>query len=100
MKRLLEGSKNRAVVSVRVCTDAAIPAVAKEAAACVVGCDCVSTDGFFVNKMGTFSLLLAAEHHRIPLYILSDSFKISAHKVAFRGEEGSAEAIVGAHKLA
>ena len=43
----------------------------------VVGADCVSADGFLLNKTGTQPLALCCRERGIPLYVLCDSLKFS-----------------------
>jgi translation initiation factor eIF-2B subunit delta len=43
----------------------------------VVGADCVSADGYLLNKTGTYPLALCCRERGIPLYVLCDSLKFS-----------------------
>lgn len=47
-------------------------------ARCIVtGADCVSADGFVLNKIGTYPLAICARDRGVPLYVLCDSLKFS-----------------------
>ncbi len=47
-------------------------------ARCIVtGADCVSADGFVLNKIGTYPLAICARERGVPLYVLCDSLKFS-----------------------
>ncbi len=56
-------------------TDAAIMLLAKDADCILCGADAVYRD-CFINKTGTFNLLLAAAYVDVPVYLLCDSRKI------------------------
>lgn len=45
--------------------------------ALVVGADCILADGSILNKAGTALLAWAARGHGVPLYVLSETLKIS-----------------------
>ena len=64
---------------VTLCTDAAISAVIARAAvdAVIVGADAVLASGDVVNKTGTRSAALAAQHAGIPVFVVAASDKIS-----------------------
>jgi ribose 1,5-bisphosphate isomerase len=49
-----------------------------QASAVVVGADSVRADGGVVNKVGTYPLALAAQAHRVPVYVLCETMKIAA----------------------
>lgn len=47
-------------------------------ARCIVtGADCVSADGYVLNKIGTHPLAVCARDRGVPLYVLCDSLKFS-----------------------
>ncbi len=44
--------------------------------AVIVGCDGITTNGDFANKVGTINIALAAREARVPLYVVTQSMKI------------------------
>jgi translation initiation factor 2B subunit (eIF-2B alpha/beta/delta family) len=76
---LLDRVSQPSIAKTILCTDAAaanIIAFNKQVSACVVGADSILSDGSIVNKTGTFGISLACQSANIPLYVLSDTFKI------------------------
>lgn len=58
-------------IDVAVCADGAAASLlaAGEADAVIVGCDRVAANGDVANKVGTFALAVAAQHHGVPFYV-------------------------------
>ncbi len=42
---------------------------------CLSGCDAWLADGYFINKCGTALQALAARQHKVPFWVMADSFK-------------------------
>jgi translation initiation factor 2B subunit (eIF-2B alpha/beta/delta family) len=57
--------------------DAAMADIVRHADCVLVGADCVSADGFLLNKIGTQALALICKAKNIPFYVLCDSLKFS-----------------------
>ena len=57
--------------------DAGMTEALARADCAVVGADCISADGFLLNKTGTYPLALCCRERGIPLYVLCDSLKFS-----------------------
>jgi len=55
--------------------DAASGLYMPQADAVVVGADAILADGSVVNKCGTSLLALAAQHYKVPFYVVADSSK-------------------------
>jgi translation initiation factor 2B subunit (eIF-2B alpha/beta/delta family) len=80
---LAEGGK-----TIRDCSNYGIPstlmidAAAGEAATrvdcAVVGADCITADGFLLNKTGSFPLAVCCKVFDVPLYVLCDSLKFTS----------------------
>jgi methylthioribose-1-phosphate isomerase len=74
---LLQGSRltawelRRAEIPVTVLIDSAAATLMSrgEIDLCIVGADRIAANGDAANKIGTFSLAIAARHHGIPFYI-------------------------------
>lgn len=58
-------------------TDAQVDIFLPMCQALVVGADCILADGSILNKAGTALLAWAARGHGVPLYVLSETLKIS-----------------------
>jgi translation initiation factor 2B subunit (eIF-2B alpha/beta/delta family) len=67
---------------VEVVADTALAAAVARARAVVVGADQVLADGSVVNRSSTFSLALAARHHGVPFYVLSQRTKFTGEQEA------------------
>jgi ribose 1,5-bisphosphate isomerase len=65
--------------SVTLITDAQADIFLPQCHAVVVGADSILANGDILNKAGTALLAWAARGHRIPLYVLSETLKISPH---------------------
>jgi translation initiation factor 2B subunit (eIF-2B alpha/beta/delta family) len=80
--------------AVTLCTDAALSTVVDREAieAVIVGADTVLASGDVVNKTGTLSAALAAQHAGIPVFIAAASDKISPEDTPHL-EDGSPSAI-------
>lgn len=70
-------SKKKALVT--LITDAQADIFLPQSHAVVVGADSILANGDILNKAGTALLAWAARGHRIPLYVLSETLKISPH---------------------
>jgi translation initiation factor 2B subunit (eIF-2B alpha/beta/delta family) len=70
-------SKNKA--SVTLITDAQADIFLPQCHAVVVGADSILANGDILNKAGTSLLAWAARGHRIPVYVLCETLKISPH---------------------
>jgi methylthioribose-1-phosphate isomerase len=74
---LLQGSRltawelSRAGIPVTVIVDAAAASFMRAGAIdlCVVGADRIAANGDVANKIGTYALALAAQHHGVPFYV-------------------------------
>lgn len=65
--------------SITLITDAQADIFLPQCHAVVVGADSILANGDILNKAGTALLAWAARGHRIPLYILCETLKISPH---------------------
>ena len=59
-------------------SDALGPSLLAEASCALVGADSVLRDGAVVNKIGTYSLALAAADAKKPLYVACETLKFDA----------------------
>ena len=74
---LLQGSRltawelARAGIPVTVLTDGMAASLMREGRidCCIVGADRIAANGDVVNKIGTYSVAVAAHHHDIPMYV-------------------------------
>jgi methylthioribose-1-phosphate isomerase len=74
---LLQGSRltawelKRAGIPVTVLIDSAAASLMRdgEIDLCIVGADRIARNGDVANKIGTYSVAIAAKHHRIPFYV-------------------------------
>jgi methylthioribose-1-phosphate isomerase len=74
---LLQGSRltawelQRAGVSVTVLTDGMAASLMRERGVdlCIVGADRIAANGDVANKIGTYSLAIAARYHKVPFYV-------------------------------
>ena len=78
-------------LDVTVTTDAALPAVLsdREFGAVLVGADTILPNGDIVNKVGTRSLAMAADHADIPVYVVAARDKVATDDT-FHSESGPA----------
>ena len=67
--------------------DAAAPGLVEDVGVVLVGADSLSTEGL-VNKIGTYSLALAAQAHRVPFYALCGTEKFVPQGYALPKEGG------------
>ncbi|MBI5648752.1 MAG: hypothetical protein HY962_17625 [Ignavibacteriae bacterium] len=78
---MLEGHKTlrefNGIARASLYVDAAMGEAVTQSNCAVVGADCVSADGFLLNKTGTFPLALCCRTYEVPLYVLCDSLKFS-----------------------
>ena len=65
------------LVPATLLVDAGMTEALARADCAVVGADCVSADGYLLNKTGTYPLALCCRERGIPLYVLCDSLKFS-----------------------
>ncbi len=65
------------VVPASLMIDAASAVAAADCDCAVTGADCVSADGYLLNKTGTMPLALCCRQYGKPLYVLCDSLKFS-----------------------
>lgn len=78
---LLQGSRltawelQRAGVRVTVLTDAMAPSLMRERRIdlCIVGADRIAANGDVANKIGTYGLAIAANHHGVPFVVAAPS---------------------------
>ncbi len=61
--------------------DAAMMEAVRQVDCVIVGADCVSADGFLLNKTGTHPLAIICRAKGVPLYVLCDSLKFSPQLV-------------------
>ena len=66
--------------SITLITDAQADIFLPQCHAVVVGADSILANGDILNKAGTALLAWAARGHRIPMYVLSETLKISPHR--------------------
>lgn len=45
----------------------------------LVGADCIALNGDFANKVGTYSIAVAAHYHNIPFYVAASTTTIASH---------------------
>jgi len=67
-------------ISVTLVVDAALGLHVPTAQAVVLGADAVMPD-HFVNKIGTYALCLMAREHDVPVYVLTDTFRMVGKNV-------------------
>lgn len=90
---MLEGRRTaqelvRARIRTTIIADAALGEYARKVDVAVVGADTVYSDGSTVNKVGTFPLAVCCRELRKPLFVLTDSSKITTeHSGSFTIEE-------------
>jgi methylthioribose-1-phosphate isomerase len=78
---LLQGSRltawelARAGIPVTVIVDGAAASLMRSGriALCIVGADRIASNGDVANKIGTYALALAAQHHGVPFYVAAPS---------------------------
>jgi ribose 1,5-bisphosphate isomerase len=94
---MLEGQQlaialSRAGVPVTYCVDALAATLLPECRMVWVGADAVGED-FFVNKIGTLGIALAAQRLEVPLYVLCDQLKVLPTGMEWptRGDHNPAE---------
>ncbi|MDH7515206.1 MAG: hypothetical protein QHI48_04950 [Bacteroidota bacterium] len=75
--------------------DAAVGVAVQDADCATVGADCISADGFLLNKTGTYPLALCCRERGVPLYVLCDSLKFSPQlREAIEVEDSPASDVV------
>jgi methylthioribose-1-phosphate isomerase len=69
--RLTAWELTRAGIPVTVIVDGAVASVMRTGAIalCLVGADRIAANGDVANKIGTYSIALAAQHHGLPFYV-------------------------------
>jgi len=67
-------------IAVTLITDAQADIFLPECRAVVVGADTILANGDVINKAGTALLAWAARGHKVPLYVLSETLKISPRR--------------------
>lgn len=72
---LLGRTLAKAGIEVEICSDAALPGLINKSDYLILGADCV-TRKYFVNKSGTYPLLLAAKEKNAKSFVLCERFKI------------------------
>lgn len=78
---LLQGSRltawelSRAGIPVTVIVDGAAASLMRSGAIslCIVGADRIAANGDVANKIGTYALAVAAQHHGVPFYVAAPS---------------------------
>jgi methylthioribose-1-phosphate isomerase len=83
---LLQGSRltalelSRAGIPVTVIVDGAAASLMRSGAIslCIVGADRIAANGDVANKIGTYALAVAAQHHGVPFYIAAPSSTLDA----------------------
>jgi methylthioribose-1-phosphate isomerase len=99
---LLQGSRltawelSRAGIPVTVLVDGAAASLMRERKIdlCIVGADRIATNGDVANKVGTYSLAIAARHHGVPFYVAAPASTFdpaTAHGTAIEIEQRGAE---------
>jgi methylthioribose-1-phosphate isomerase len=84
---LLQGSRltawelSRAGIPVTVLVDGAAAWLIRERKIdlCMVGADRIATNGDVANKVGTYSLAIAARHHDVPFYVAAPNSTFDPH---------------------
>ena len=84
---LLQGSRitawelDRAGIPVTVCTDSMAASLmgAGRVDLVLVGADRIAANGDIANKIGTYALAVAAQHHGLPFYVAAPSSTIDPH---------------------
>ena len=76
-----------------------------EAACCLVGCDRVATNGDVANKIGTYSLALAARAHGVPFYVAAPCSSVDltaacGEEIEIEWREDEEVAVVGGERVA
>ncbi|MEE9442927.1 MAG: hypothetical protein V3V99_09700 [candidate division Zixibacteria bacterium] len=90
---------NKAGLKVEICTDAALANLIRKSDYVFLGADCV-TRKYFVNKTGTYPLLLAAKAKGAKSFILCEKFKfVPSYKFAPRPQKTSEIAKALSEKL-
>jgi methylthioribose-1-phosphate isomerase len=69
--RLTAWELSRAGIPVTVIVDGAVASVLRsgEVSLCLVGADRIAANGDVANKIGTYSMAVAAQHHGVPFYV-------------------------------
>lgn len=67
-------------LKIHLIPDAAIFRFVKLSDVVLLSADCIFEE-FFINKIGTYSLVVAANYFNKPVFVLSDSRKIIPHKI-------------------
>jgi ribose 1,5-bisphosphate isomerase len=65
-------------IAATIMVDAAVGEAASRIDCAVVGADCITADGFLLNKTGTFPLAVCCKVFDVPLYVLCDSLKFTS----------------------
>lgn len=63
--------------SITLLADSSIANVMNKVDVCIVGADGILKDGSFVNKIGTYTIAICASAFNIPVYVVSDTSKIT-----------------------
>ncbi|HJU66364.1 MAG TPA: S-methyl-5-thioribose-1-phosphate isomerase [Gemmatimonadaceae bacterium] len=76
--RLTAWELSCAGIPVRVVADGAVASVMREGRVdlAIVGADRIAANGDVANKIGTYSLAVAAHHHGVPLYVAAPSSSV------------------------
>jgi translation initiation factor 2B subunit (eIF-2B alpha/beta/delta family) len=74
-------------MEVTLVVDAALGLHIPRAQAVVLGADAVMP-GYFVNKIGSYALCLLAREHDVPVYVLTDTFRLVGKNVVPRKQIG------------
>lgn len=84
-------------LSVNLVTDAALPAMIKKDDYVLLGADAV-TEKYFVNKCGTWPLLMAAKEKKAVSFVLFENFKrVSYRSFSFNPRQHSSREVITGH---
>jgi translation initiation factor 2B subunit (eIF-2B alpha/beta/delta family) len=72
----------RAGIDVTTMVDAAARIGIKKADMMMIGCDAILNDGSVINKIGSGIFAQIAYHSRVPIYIITDSWKFSPQSIS------------------
>lgn len=79
---------------VSLAPDAACAALMSDVDYVLVGADSIRSDGSVVNKLGTFTIALAAQAAGKPVYVLAETLKVTARSYPLVIEQASASGLM------
>lgn len=74
---ILSSFSTESINSVTLLADSSIANVMSNIDLCLVGADGILKNGGFVNKVGTYTIAICANTFNIPLYVVSDTSKVT-----------------------